>query len=193
MKYFLDTEFIEHTGGIDLVSIGIVCEDGREFYAESCDFDPRDASPWVRTNVLSKLEFWGKWAKDEPNPILFNVKGVEAIYGDEGHIKQGLLRFFGYIQTVPRTVPVNPSGNIEIYAYFADYDWVVFCRLFGRMIDLPKGMPMWCIDLKQMMWERQLDSDWKQRVCPDPEGEHNALVDARWNKKLYEELGKYQR
>lgn len=37
----------------------------------------------------------------------------------------------------------------EFYAYYADYDWVVFCWLFGRMIDLPKGFPMYCKDLKQ--------------------------------------------
>src|SRR5690349_17532726 len=35
MRYFLDTEFIERPGTIDLISIGIVSEDRREFYAES--------------------------------------------------------------------------------------------------------------------------------------------------------------
>jgi hypothetical protein len=43
MKYFLDTEFAE-TGGtenptIDLISLGIVAEDGREYYAESSQFN----------------------------------------------------------------------------------------------------------------------------------------------------------
>lgn len=182
MKYFLDTEFIEHTGGIDLVSIGIVCEDGREFYAESCDFDPRDADPWVKNNVLSKLVWWGRWPNVEPAPVLFKFDGVKSIYGHEENIRLGLDEFF-----------TRDQDKKQFFAYFADYDWVVFCRLYGRMIDLPKDFSKWCIDLKQMMWERQLDSDWKQRVCPDPEGEHNALVDARWNKKLYEELGVYQR
>lgn len=179
MKYFLDTEFIEHAGGIDLVSIGIVCEDGRKFYAESSEFDPRNADPWVRTNVLSKLDFWGKWPKDEQEPIAFDVLGVGGIYGKLGHIKKGLLDFF-----YPGGVHEKPPA-IEIYAYFADYDWVVFCRLFGRMIDLPKGMPMWCIDLKQMMWERGLTKEWKQENCPDPRGEHNALIDAEWNYDLW--------
>lgn len=39
MKYFFDTEFIEDGKTIELLSIGIVSEDGREFYAESLDAD----------------------------------------------------------------------------------------------------------------------------------------------------------
>ena len=48
MKYFLDTEFIEgfhkplfgkKRHFIDLISIGIVCEDGREYYAVSNEFN----------------------------------------------------------------------------------------------------------------------------------------------------------
>lgn len=47
----------------------------------------------------------------------------------------------------------NLDEEVEFYAYYADYDWVVFCWLFGRMIDLPKGFPMYCRDLKQMLDE----------------------------------------
>ena len=39
MKYWMDTEFIERPYTIDLISIGIVAEDGREFYAESNEVD----------------------------------------------------------------------------------------------------------------------------------------------------------
>ena len=52
MKYFIDTEFHEHkkpttvlgipisrTWTIDLISIGIVSEDGREYYAMNSDLN----------------------------------------------------------------------------------------------------------------------------------------------------------
>jgi len=42
------------------------------------------------------------------------------------------------------------------YGYYSDCDWVVFCQLFGKMIDLPKGFPMYCIDLKQTLDEKVL-------------------------------------
>ncbi len=55
MRFFYDCEFIEDGVTIDLVSIGAVGEDGREFYAVSTEFDPDRAGPWVRANVLPKL------------------------------------------------------------------------------------------------------------------------------------------
>src|SRR3712207_9345974 len=54
-RYFYDTEFIEDGTTIDLVSIGVVDETGREFYAVSTEFDPDKAIPWVRRNVLDQL------------------------------------------------------------------------------------------------------------------------------------------
>src|SRR4051812_12087398 len=65
MKFFLDTEFIEDGVTIDLISIGIVAEDGREYYAVSSEFDPTKASQWVKDNVLVHLPLaHGKVFKD---------------------------------------------------------------------------------------------------------------------------------
>ena len=55
MRFFYDCEFIEDGTTIDLVSIGVVGEDGREFYAVSTEFDGGRAGAWVRANVLPKL------------------------------------------------------------------------------------------------------------------------------------------
>ena len=54
-RYFYDCEFIEDGRTVDLVSIGVVDEFGREFYAVSTQFDDSRAVPWVRRNVLDKL------------------------------------------------------------------------------------------------------------------------------------------
>jgi hypothetical protein len=71
-------------------------------------------------------------------------------------------------------------------SYFPSYDWVLFCSLFGRMINLPKGFPMFPIDIKQMMEERGLTKEWKDINCPEPADTHDALADALWHKQLYE-------
>ena len=55
MKYFYDTEFIDDGRTIDLISIGVAAEDGREYYGISTEFNPERAGRWVRTNVLPKL------------------------------------------------------------------------------------------------------------------------------------------
>ena len=101
------------------------------------------------------------------------------------------------------------DNSIQFYGYYSDYDWVVFCWLFGKMIDLPIGFPMYCIDLKQVLDEkalrwcgniRQMSSifcdDFKSKLdsiksCkdyPKQTNEHNALADAKWNFELYKFL-----
>jgi len=156
MKYYIDTEFIEYPHTIDLISIGIKCEDGREFYAISADFDSSKASKWVKKNVITKLEKPEKCDRWMPY----------------GQIKTEILNFIG-------------NDKPEFWGYYADYDWVVFCWLFGSMIDLPNGWPMYCRDLKQLMDTVSIN---RKVSFPAPKGEHNALIDAIWNKKLHQYL-----
>jgi hypothetical protein len=59
MKYWIDTEFIERPYTIDLISIGMVAEDGREFYAESSEVDWSTASQWTLQHVRPQLESGG--------------------------------------------------------------------------------------------------------------------------------------
>lgn len=198
MKYFIDTEFIEgfhkplfgkRRHFIDLISIGIVADDGREYYAISNEFNPNDADDWVKKNVIYQLEPKNTWSKR-------NGDGGSHSWKSNKEITQGILEFMS-----PSLL--NPYQPIEFYAYYADYDWVVFCSLFGRMIDLPKGFPMYCRDLKQtldekvqelydtvpMTLEDKVDLFKKKRIgYPKQTNEHNALGDAKWNKALYEFL-----
>ena len=166
MRYFLDTEFIERPGSIQLISIGIVSQDGRTFYAENVSFDERDADDWVRDNVLSKL----RWRSAEGGEHLSACPNQVEVCGTMTLIRDCLLDFFSHDQSP------------EFWGYYADYDWVIFCWIFGKMIDLPKEFPMYCKDLKQL-----LDESGKDKIA-DPEGEHNALVDAFWNRDLFNHL-----
>lgn len=185
MKYFLDTEFIEgfhkplfgkRRHFIDLISIGLVREDGFTYEAISNEWRYNDADPWVRANVIAPL-------------YQDTVRGDMRNRCDETNFhRRGYGKPNAKIANELRWIFQNDESPIEIYAYYADYDWVVFCSLFGRMIDLPKGMPMYCRDLKQMMDDLFLPSEWKDMACPAPEKEHNALADAMWNHDLYKAL-----
>lgn len=219
MKYFLDTEFIEsfhkplfgkRRHYIDLISIGIVAEDGREYYAISTEFDPKDADPWVVQNVINKLPARNVSFYDSPR-----LRRDALLWKSNKRIKNDILEFI-------------KGDTPEFWAYYADYDWVLFCSIFGRMIDLPEGWPMYCRDLKQSIDKRVLDciehgsgtpsmirkyheeckrlggrftvdfrggkfedilEDIKSEATyPKNEDDHNALSDARWNKQLYDFL-----
>jgi hypothetical protein len=76
-------------------------------------------------------------------------------------------------------VNLEKNGNPEFWGYYADYDWVAFCQLFGTMVSLPKGFPMYCRDLKQL-----LDSMGNPKFQKDSDA-HNSLSDARWIRDTY--------
>jgi len=80
----------------------------------------------------------------------------------------------------------------EFYAYCADYDWVVFTQLFGTMMDLPKGFPMYCKDLKQELDNLNRPDLKTYPNYPKQDNEHNALADVKWNKKLHKFLNTIQ-
>ncbi len=144
MRFWFDTEFIEDGKTIDLLSIGIVAEDGREMYLEIGEADWSKASPWVKENVLVHM-------------------GKGPTVGRE----EAKLRVLDFVGT----------DKPEIWAYYADYDWVALCQLFGTMMDLPKGWPMYCRDLKQLAGDLKLPEQGK--------GEHHALADAKWTRDAW--------
>ncbi len=155
MKYFIDEEFIENgpQEPIQFISIGIVSEEGDEYYAVSNEFDESSASEWVKENVIKKLDIDPENRK--PNAV----------------IAKEVIKFIG---NDPKPIFVTNYGS---------YDWVVFCQLFGTMMDLPENFPMWTYDLQQLKYDLRVN-----KVPEQEEGEHNALADARYNKKLHDYL-----
>jgi hypothetical protein len=124
VRYFYDCEFIEDGRTIELVSIGVVAEDGREFYAVSTEFDPDRAGQWVRAQVLPKL----------PSP-------ASKAWRSRARIRDDLLEFLA-----------AGEGRIELWAWVGAYDHVVLCQLWGPMTALPRTMPRFTRELRQH-WE----------------------------------------
>ncbi len=210
MKYFIDTEFIEgfrksifgkSRHFIDLISIGIVAEDGREYYAISNEFNYKDADKWVKENVIYTLplRLMKKEAVSDFKKRCYLTDIYEGPWYDGKSNEQIAIEIQSFVSgsTIKNdgiSIKYNfyhTQGDVQFYGYYCDYDWVVFCSLFGRMIDLPKGFPMYCRDLKQQFDVKQETSTLdlkKHPKYPTQEKEHDALEDARWNKKLYEFL-----
>lgn len=155
MRYFIDTEFYERGPDhpIELISLAIVAEDGRDFYAIKHGFDWDSASEWLKDNVL---------------PHVYKSNAKFGCGGGREHIIKNLSKF------------INGDPQPEFWGYYSDYDWVVFCQLFGSMTDLPETFPYYCRDLRQWLDERGLQS-----VIQPTDTEHNALSDAHWVRDTY--------
>ena len=154
MKYFYDTEFHEDGHTIDLISIGIVAEDGREYYAVNADANwfRIHSNEWLKANVVPQLPDITEWKPKEQ------------------------------IRDEVRAFLLRDSGP-ELWAWYSAYDHVVLAQLFGRMIDLPKGLPMFTHDLRAFITYQDND-----QLPTQVEGRHSALADARWVKEAYEHV-----
>ncbi|GAA4899463.1 uncharacterized protein DUF5051 [Stackebrandtia albiflava] len=152
-RYFYDCEFIEDGVTIDLVSIGVVDERGREFYAVSTEFDESKAIPWVRQNVLAKL------------PTI-----SDRSWRSRRDIRDELYEFL--------VEPIRgvTGGGIELWAWYAAYDHVALAQLWGPMPALPRAIPRMTKDLRQL-W----DDLGRPELPKAPEDQHSALADARHN------------
>ncbi len=169
MRYFLDTEFIEDGRTIHLISIGVVAEDGREFYAESQNVDLSRANEWVQANVLPHL--WNRQA-DKREGNRWSRDGGTGGFLTRHDIAGDLRRWVA-----------QGEGRPQFWGYYADYDWVVLCQLYGTMMDLPEGWPMFCMDIKQLAV-----SLGDPRLPETGRLEHHALADARWNRLAWQSL-----
>jgi hypothetical protein len=169
VRIFYDTEFIEDGKTIELISIGMVAEDGRELYAVNADAPWKRITKheWLMANVVPHLpQPHGDWIRQMPKSWLIDfhnpcVKRKSAI-ADE-------VRAF-----------VQATPDAELWAWYGAYDHVAYAQLFGRMIDLPDGFPMWTNDLRQEVQRRGNPALPKQESA-----EHNALADARWVRDAY--------
>lgn len=130
MRYWLDTEFVDTGSAIELISIGIVSETGRELYLENANFDWGWADQWVRDNVLAHLKGGeSRWP----------LRSIQATLRD----------FFD----------IEDYGKPEIWGWCAGYDFVAFCQIFGTMMDLPAGYPHYIRDLQYILDERGIKDD----------------------------------
>jgi hypothetical protein len=154
-----DTEFIEDGRTIDLVSIGAVDDQGREFYRVSTEFDPAKASPWVRDNVLAQLP-WDQ--RDDP----------DGPWRSRAQLAADLLAWLA---------PTDNWRDLELWSWYAAYDHVALAQLWGPMVNLPRGIPMFTRELQQR-WE----DVGRPTMPPKPANAHDALADARWHRELHQ-------
>jgi hypothetical protein len=185
MKYFLDTEFVETGVLIDLISIGLVSEDNRRYYAVSTEFNLRRAKahPFVSAHVLPLLPKRYPDYADSPR-----IQGEAEYWKARMQIKTDILAFVGQ------------DKSPEFWADYGAYDWVAFCQCFGTMMDLPGHFPMYCRELQQFAADHaprdaegyllpEYLTEWA--VTPEGSRPHHALDDAIETKRQWEILARY--
>lgn len=172
MKVFYDTEFVERGPQLPLipVSIGLVAEDGREFYGinEEC-LTNVTRHPWLSVNVKPQLPI-----RDEQH-----TSGGFITMWDPDHVEYEHVYALEHLATLVRDF-LTFTPDLQLWADYGAYDHVVLCQLFGDMNGLPPGIPMFTRDIQQL-----LDFYQTAKLPPTPEIPHHALWDARWTRDAY--------
>lgn len=181
MLFTLDTEFLDTGNTIELISIGLCAANGNEYYAINSDAPWKRVLqvPWMVDNVIKphlphSVDSYGGIIPDVFHPDMKS----------KSQIAEEVKGFFWDNETN------KPS---ETWAWWAAYDHVVLCQLWGRMLEVPRGVPMRTNCLKQEH-ERQLKAAGLPRgknlpFKQDPATEHHALHDARFDMEIADHLG----
>ncbi len=145
-------------------------EDGHSISLISIGMVREDGATFYgETDLAPEVASQSDWLRENVKP---HLRGG-ATEMSRGALRRAILAFAG--------------EKPEFWAYYASYDWVVLCQLFGRMIDLPKGWPMFVRDVQQ--WRSELGNP----DMPAQENEHDALADALWTKAAWERLDHMRR
>lgn len=171
-----DTEFLEDGSTIGLISIGMVTDDGREYYAVNSDapWDRIRKHDWLLRNVVPSLPVDGRksleaYVANSPNS--HPRPSVDFVGPD---MKDSLVKPHWVIANEVRDFILG-TDDPELWAWYAAYDHVALAQLWGPMASLPDGVPMWTNDLKQ-----EAERLGNPELPPLPGlTEHHALYDAR--------------
>ena len=180
-KIFFDTEFTGLHQNTTLISIGMISEDGQQFYAEFDDFDLEQVDDWIKANVTDHL-----WIQ---NPDVVVPRSVEYCIGNTPDILSEIL------------IWIYQFGLIEMWSDCLAYDWTLFCELFGGAMYIPEKIYYIPFDISTLFKAKGIDPDIsreefaladKSGALPDPSTwqKHNALWDANIIKKCWEKLNR---
>jgi len=198
-KVFFDTEFTGLHQNTSLISIGLVSDCGKTFYAELNDYDQSQINEWLQENVINNLlmpkprEGEGEYFlanRHNDNPIgndLYNSYSVK-LRCDKKQLKFELERWFFQFE------------NVEIWSDCLAYDWVLFNEIFGHAFNIPKNIYYIPFDICTLFKIKGIDPDISREKFAGNMIEvstsehwggspkHNALWDAYVIRECYKKL-----
>lgn len=183
MRIFWDCEFTGLHQNATLISIGLVAENGKTFYAEFTDYNYSQLNDWIQCHVINNLLFG---SKDTGYPVgVAKIADVQA-KGRVGNVFANELKSWLY-----RLIDHEPDVPIEMWADCLAYDWVLFCQQWGGAMLIPECLYYIPFDLSTLFKIKGIDPDInREEFAGMTEGgpKHNALWDAKVIKVCYDKV-----
>lgn len=183
MRIYFDTEFTGLHKETTLISIGLIAENGFQFYAELTDYDKKQVDEWVKANVINNLCL----------PELNDVEEERIDYSNKAHIT-----FKGDMQSLKIALEnwLEQFIEVEMWSDCLAYDWVLFVSIFGTAFDVPKNVYYIPFDICTLFKHHGIDPDISREEYAGftdmdylaHKNKHNALHDAKVIKLCYDKL-----
>jgi hypothetical protein len=178
MKVFFDTEFTGLHKDTSLISLGLVDENGRTFYAEFLGYNSNQVDDWIQKNVINNLKYKtciDNWCNE-----------------DWEHLE--CVGYTYYIKTLLANW-LSKYESVELVSDVCHYDMVLFIDIFGGAFDLPENVSPACHDINQdiaryfNISEREAFDKSREEIADAIQGDkHNALYDAFVIRNIYQKL-----
>lgn len=170
MRYFYDFEFLDTGREVLPISVGVVADDGREFYAvwsDALDFCSMDK--WLWENVAPHLPL----QQDDQRKLDWSFGSVRH----PNNIRKALHDFFLSAE--------DENEPVELWGWFVAYDHLCLSQIWGKMNDVPAPIPQFSNDIRSLV-------SWYgiKKYPSQTSGHHNALADARHNKVVFDYIMK---
>ena len=187
MKLFIDFEFTGLHQSTKPISLGIVSEDGREFYAEFTDFGEESVDDWIKNNVLSNTLY-----------LQLPLETRKQMTMPKDHYIGATKEVVSKLVTWLRQFEF-----VELWGDCMAYDWILFCELFGGALNLPRNIYYIPFDICTTLKNKGIDPDIDRQdfaasgtfsrdnrciVLGKSISQHNAICDARNTRDCYNRL-----
>jgi len=162
-RIFMDCEFTGLHQHTTLISIGLISDCGKEFYAEFNDYDESQINEWLQKNILDNLFFKPSKQKDmqlrDRNWYKTNTEEIVIL------LREWLAQF----------------EEVEIWSDTYAYDWVLFNQLFGHAFNIPENVSQIPFDISTLFRIKGIDPDVNREEFAEMNGnkKHIALWDAK--------------
>lgn len=172
-KIFFDCEFTGLHKNTTLISIGLISECDKTFYAEFNDYDFNQVDDWLKENVINNLQYKGIYQQLDKTENSISYKSTTE------NIKEKLTTWLSQFE------------EVEMWSDCLSYDWVLFNQIFGHAFNIPKNVYYIPFDICTLFKVHDIDPDINREDFADfktNSRKHNALHDAKVIRECYNKL-----
>ncbi len=126
MKIFIGANTTSVHADFSFISIGLVSEDGRAFYAEFNDYDDTYVNNWTKDNIINNLILQAPNVREQEHYIKSCVDNKVSLV-DKFHIEMRGCRSTIRLELLSWLRQFN--STVEIWGDYLPYYWMLFCSL----------------------------------------------------------------